>query len=81
MGVSVLNDLKQKAAGLSSEEIMALIAHLLSKVRITPAVLVKNRKWREIYGKASYPLAGEDAQAWVTRTRNESDEQRENQWK
>lgn len=76
MRVSVLNDLKEKAAGLTPEENLELIAHLLSKVRITPEVLVKRRRWREIYGKAHYPLTGEDAQTWVTRTRKESDERR-----
>ncbi|HLA29142.1 MAG TPA: hypothetical protein VJZ49_14745 [Syntrophales bacterium] len=81
MGVRVLNDLKEKAAGLTPEENLELIAHLLSNVRITPKVLVKKRRWREIYGKAHYPLTGEDAQTWVTRTRKESDERREKQWK
>lgn len=79
MGVSVLNDLKEKAAELTPEENLELIAYLLSKVRVTPEVLVKRRRWREIYGKAHYPLTGEDAQTWVTRTRKESDERREKQ--
>ena len=29
-------------------------------------------RWREISGKAPYPLLEEDAQAWVSRTRQES---------
>jgi hypothetical protein len=39
----------------------------------------KQRDWVEIRGKASYPLLGEDAQNWVSKTRKESDEQREKQ--
>ena len=35
------------------------------------------RVWSEIEGAATFPLAGEDAQAWVTRTRREGDEHRE----
>ena len=35
------------------------------------------RKWQEILGAAAEPLAGEDAQTWITRTRRESDEHRE----
>ena len=34
------------------------------------------RKWREIAGAATEPLLGEDAQAWVSRTRAGSDESR-----
>lgn len=35
------------------------------------------RKWRELRGRAPHPLAGEDAQAWVSRTRREADEGRQ----
>ena len=37
-------------------------------------------KWSEICGLFPYPLADEDAQTWVTRTRREGDEQREAHW-
>ena len=33
--------------------------------------------WGAAAGMFEYPLVGEDAQAWVTRTRREGDEQRE----
>ncbi len=32
------------------------------------------RVWREIRGSVASPLLGEDAQAWVSRTRHESDD-------
>jgi len=35
------------------------------------------RAWSEIEGAATFPMVGEDAQAWITRTRREGDEQRE----
>lgn len=35
------------------------------------------RAWSEIEGAATFPMVGEDAQAWVTRTRREGDEHRE----
>jgi hypothetical protein len=35
------------------------------------------RAWREIRGSVPYPLLGEDAQAWVSRGREESEKQRE----
>ncbi len=41
----------------------------------------RRRSWREIRGGVPYPLCGEDAQAAVSRSRQESDEQREQQWK
>ena len=41
----------------------------------------RRRLWSEIRGIVAYPLFGEDAQAWVSRTRRESDEQREKQWR
>jgi hypothetical protein len=44
-----------------------------------PAGPPRRRSWREIRGSVPYPLCGEDAQAWVTRTRRESDEQRQPQ--
>ena len=37
----------------------------------------RRRAWSEIRGMAPYPLCGEDAQQWITRSRRESDEQRE----
>jgi hypothetical protein len=37
--------------------------------------------WMDIEGIAPDLLAGEDAQEWVSRTRQESDEHREKQWK
>jgi hypothetical protein len=40
----------------------------------------RRRHWREIRGSVPYPLCGEDAQAWITRNRRESEEQREQQW-
>jgi hypothetical protein len=39
------------------------------------------RAWREIRGGVPFPLCGEDAQAWVTRSRQEGEEQREQQWR
>ncbi len=42
-----------------------------------PLTARPGRAWSEIEGAARFPLAGEDAQAWVTRTRREGDERRE----
>jgi hypothetical protein len=37
--------------------------------------------WMSLRGIAPDLLEGEDAQAWVSRTRRESDEDRERQWR
>ncbi len=37
--------------------------------------------WQDVAGLAPYPLTGEDAQDWVSRTRKEGDEEREKQWR
>ena len=37
-------------------------------------------EWMSLRGIAPNLLEGEDAQAWVSRTRREADEQRERQW-
>lgn len=41
-----------------------------------PLTARPGRAWSEIEGVARFPLAGEDAQAWVTRTRREEDAER-----
>ncbi len=81
MDVSVLKELKEKAKKLTPEENLDLITHLLNRVRTVGFASVDRRKWSEICGKAPYPLVGEDAQAWVTRNRKESDERRKKNWR
>ena len=38
-----------------------------------PKTARAGRAWSEIEGAANFPLAGEDAQAWVTRTRHKEE--------
>lgn len=33
----------------------------------------RRRQWRELRGAAAHPFVGEDAQAWVSRSRQEDD--------
>ncbi len=58
------------------------IAHDLSAVppegRVAPE---GGYDWMALAGAAPNLLGGEDAQEWVSRTRRESDERRERQWK
>jgi hypothetical protein len=70
-----LDELMKKAESLSAEDRLRLLEHLSREISPTRA----HRQWREISGAAPYPLLGQDAQAWVSRTRREGDEHRQNQ--
>ncbi|NET24033.1 hypothetical protein [Okeania sp. SIO1I7] len=78
MSQELLNELISKSEELSTEERLQLIRYLSSHLQINDNSTPKpGRKWREIQGKATYPLVGEDAQEWVSRTRQEATENRE----
>ena len=64
--------LLQQTATLTSEEKLRLISHLAEDLRQpqTPSI---RRQWSEICGAAPYPLFGEDAQTWITRSRQDDD--------
>jgi hypothetical protein len=70
-----LDDLIRRVERLSHQDRLRLVEHLSRKVSPETA----GRQWREIRGAAPYPLLGEDAQTWVSRTRREGDEHRQNQ--
>lgn len=38
------------------------------------------RRWLDVAGSTAYPLLGEDAQAWVNRTRQAGGDEREKHW-
>jgi hypothetical protein len=80
METQALKEIKKKTEILTVEENLELIAHIVGKIRKIRAESVKRRKWSEIYGIAPYPLVGEDAQTWVTRTRHEANTNREKKW-
>jgi hypothetical protein len=63
------------------EEQLRLAAYLLERARQAMTEEKPQYKWSDICGRYAYPMLGEDAQAWVTRTRRESDEHWEAQWR
>ena len=81
VATNTLDELLRKADQLTPDEQLVLIRHLAETVRLALPDAKPKRKWREIAGAAPYPLAGEDAQDWVTRTRLEGTEQREARWR
>ena len=77
MSSTVYNRILEESQSLSAEEMEQLIQELQDRRRLldqTPQN--RQRAWKDLRGKAPYPLCGEDAQDWVSRTRRESDERR-----
>ena len=76
MSVQLLEQLTRQSERLTKDEQLALAMHLIERARQEMPALPnpQHRKWREIRGLFAYPLAGEDAQSWVTHTRREGDE-------
>ncbi len=75
------DEVRKQVDGLQVEEQLRLATYLLERARQAVTREKPHYKWSDICGRYPYPMLGEDAQAWVTRTRRESDEQREAQWR
>lgn len=74
-----LIQLLNQTADLTADEQLELAALLIEQARKKTAS--SRRKWLDVAGAAPYPLTGEDAQSWVTRTRQEDENEREQQWR
>jgi hypothetical protein len=59
--------------------LMQKIASELPQPEQTDQSLPRRLKWSDVRGMVPYPFFGEDAQAYISRTRRESDEHREQQ--
>ncbi len=71
---SVFEHVAREADALPSDEQLRLIARLAERLAERPP---GNRpRWEDFAGSAASPMCGEDAQDWVTRNRQESDQQR-----
>ena len=71
----------QQTEALSGDEQLALAAILIERVRRKAGSPAQTHRWLDVLGAAPYPLTGEDAQAWVTRTRSEDETERDRQWR
>lgn len=74
---ATLHQVAALAAQLPPVEQKQLAETILRELASESPAPPRRRSWREIRGSVPYPLCGEDAQAWVSRTRRESDEERE----
>jgi hypothetical protein len=73
---SVYDLVAREAEALPSNEQLRLIARLAAN-RVS-ATADDRPRWEDFSGSVSAPLCGEDAQEWVTRTRQESYEKSRN---
>jgi hypothetical protein len=67
------------ATEMSTADQLRLVERIVHDVAAVDGTAVngRHRSWREVRGIRPCPLCGEDAQAWVSRTRRDSDEGRE----
>ena len=79
--MTLYNDLIRQTEKLTPEEQLRLIAYLAEQARKSTRQQPPPKRWQDIKGAAPYPLVDEDAQNWVSRTRQASDTQREQQWR
>jgi hypothetical protein len=80
MGSNAIREILRKVDALSEEEQAYLIEALASRLERLRRRKGSARKWSELRGTAPYPLAGEDAQEWITRGRQEDDARRFARW-
>lgn len=77
MALDELEDIVKRVDNLTYEEQLSLIEHLTRKIREAKNGSRPRLKWSDMVGSVPYPLTGEDAQAWVTRTRQEDQAHRD----
>jgi len=66
----------REAEALARGDQLLLVERLVARLRASGMSTKPRRRWEDLAGSAPYPLCGEDAQKWVSRTRQESDERR-----
>lgn len=81
MASMTVAEIAWQAELLAPEDQLYLIARLADKAQHAYRQTQPRRKWRDICGATPYPLTGEDAQVWVSRSRAENDEGRERRWR
>lgn len=72
----LLDQLLQQVEQLTPEERLELIRQIAQGLKTSDRTLKAKPRWSDLKGMAPYPMMGEDAQEWVSRTRREGDEHR-----
>ena len=76
MTISTYDKLVKQIDELQVDEQLQLASYVLDRARQTVSPLKPRPKWRELRNIVTHPALGQDAQTWVSRTRSESDAQR-----
>ncbi|WP_159789948.1 hypothetical protein [Sodalinema gerasimenkoae] len=72
----LLEQLLQQVEQLTPEERLELIRQIAQGLKMSDIAIKAKPRWSDLKGMAPYPMMGEDAQEWVSRTRREGDEHR-----
>jgi hypothetical protein len=73
----LLQDLLRQVEQLAPEERLELIRQVAEGLKKSGAIAKPKPRWSDLKGLAPYPMMGEDAQEWVTRTRQEPQQHRD----
>lgn len=72
-----LDSLLKQIDLLTADDQLRLVSYVAEKARRKMPLARTRRKWKDVCGMLPYPALGEDAQAYISRTRREGDEHRE----
>lgn len=78
--VPAVKEILRQVETLSADEQLALASILIEQARKKTASQAVRRNWLDVMGAAPYPMVEEDAQAWITRERQEGENEREKSW-
>lgn len=82
MSITTVEDIyEQVVKRLPAAERLRLVEKITRDLSVSSAEPDKSQGWMSLRGIAPNLLTGVDAQDWVSRTRRESDEDREAQWR
>jgi hypothetical protein len=76
MSTQTYENILQEAEKLPPGQRLMLIERLIHDMRTAVSEPIDAPAWEDYAGSAPYPLCGEDAQEWISRGRQESDEAR-----
>lgn len=72
----LLEHLLQQVEQLTPEDRLELIQQIAQGLKQSEVIVRAKPRWSDLKGMVPYPMMGEDAQEWVSRTRREGDEHR-----
>lgn len=64
----LLQDVLRQAEQLTPEERLELIRQVAQGLKTLEAIAKPKTQWADLKELAPYPMMGEDAQAWISRT-------------